>query len=168
LRVAGIRLPSNSTDLVLTMRARSGGGGMYWGRDWLWGLPVIVLTITLHICAFVLIERMLVLELSKTERHAGYRVTSITIVALIAITLHAFEAAIWAILYIFLKALPEPGDAILYSLSSITAFGHAPLFLDKRWQLLGAMEAMNGVILFGLTTAFLFAAVQLARPDRKD
>jgi hypothetical protein len=69
---------------------------------------------------------------------------------------------------VLLKATPDARDAVLYSLSSITAFGHAALYLDKRWQLLGAMEAMNGVILFGLTTAFLFSAVQLARPDRRD
>ncbi|WP_424363176.1 hypothetical protein [Methylocystis parvus] len=141
---------------------------MYWGGDWLWGLPVIVLTITLHICVFVFVERMLARSLKTRERHAAYRIASITLVALIAIALHAFEALIWAVLFVFVKALPDPRDAVLYSLSSITAFGHAPLFLDKRWQLLGAMEAMNGVILFGLTTAFLFAAVQLARPDRND
>lgn len=141
---------------------------MYWGGDWLWGLPVIVFTITLHICVLVLIERMLVRGLRQKERHGFYRVSAVTIVALCAITLHACEAFVWALLYVFLKAAPDSRDAVLYSLSSITAFGHAALFLDKRWQLLGAMEAMNGVILFGLTTAFLFSAVQLARPDRRD
>lgn len=141
---------------------------MYWGSDWLWGLPVIVITITLHICVLVLIERILIRELMQRERHGGYRISAITIVALFAITLHACEALVWALLYVLLKATPDARDAVLYSLSSITAFGHAALYLDKRWQLLGAMEAMNGVILFGLTTAFLFSAVQLARPDRRD
>jgi hypothetical protein len=141
---------------------------MYWGSDWLWGLPVIVFTITLHICVLVFIERMLVREMTHGERHAGYRISAITVVALFAIILHACEAFVWAFLYVLLKATPDARDAVLYSLSSITAFGHAALYLDKRWQLLGAMEAMNGVILFGLTTAFLFSAVQLARPDRRD
>lgn len=139
---------------------------MRWEEDWLWGLPIIVLTITLHICAFVLSERLLLRQLRRRVRSAGFRVAAITGVALMAIALHAFEALFWAALYMRLEALPDARDAVLYSLSAITAFGHASLFLERQWQLLGAMEAMNGVILFGLTTAFLFAAVQLARPDR--
>jgi hypothetical protein len=57
--------------------------------------------------------------------------------------------------------------AMLYSLSAITSYGHAEIFLEDRWKLLGAIEAMNGLILFGLTTAFLFAAIELVRPSRR-
>jgi hypothetical protein len=42
----------------------------------------------------------------------------------------------------------------------MTTYGHATLFLEDRWALLGAIEALNGVLLFGLTTAFLFAIIQ--------
>ena len=45
---------------------------------------------------------------------------------------------------------------MLYSLNAITSYGHESLALDDRWQLMGAMEALNGWLLFGLTTAFLF------------
>ena len=54
--------------------------------------------------------------------------------------------------------------AMLYSLSAITSYGHTEIFLEDHWKLLGAIEAMNGLILFGLTTAFLFAAIELVRP----
>ena len=33
-------------------------------------------------------------------------------------------------------------------------------FLEQRWQMMGALEALNGMLLFGLTTAFLFAMIQ--------
>ena len=56
---------------------------------------------------------------------------------------------------------------MLYSLSAITSFGHANIYLEDRWRLLGAIEAMNGVILFGLTTAFLFAAINEVWPIRR-
>jgi AcrR family transcriptional regulator len=36
------------------------------------------------------------------------------------------------------------------------SYGHATLFLEGQWQLMGALEALNGMLLFGLTTAFLF------------
>ena len=59
-----------------------------------------------------------------------------------------------------LGARPDFASAILYSLSAMTSYGHANLFLAKEWQLMGAIEALNGMMLFGLTTAFLFAVLQ--------
>jgi hypothetical protein len=56
--------------------------------------------------------------------------------------------------------LPDNKSAVLYSLGAMTTYGHATLFLEDRWALLGAIEALNGVLLFGLTTAFLFAIIQ--------
>jgi len=38
---------------------------------------------------------------------------------------------------------------MLYSLSAMTTYGHANLFLKDRWQLMGALEALNGMLLFG-------------------
>jgi hypothetical protein len=72
----------------------------------------------------------------------------------------AIEAAAWAVLHLWLAALPAWAPAMLYSLEAITSFGHADVYLEDRWRLLGAIEAVNGLILFGLTNAFLLAAVQ--------
>lgn len=76
---------------------------------------------------------------------------------LLATCLHGFEAILWAIAYRHLNALADNDSAVLYSLSAITSYGHANLVLEPRWQLMGALEALNGWLLFGLTTAFLFA-----------
>jgi hypothetical protein len=57
---------------------------------------------------------------------------------------------------------------MLYSLSALTTYGqtygHASALLPDHWKLLGALEALNGMLLFGLTTAFLFALVQEVWP----
>jgi len=78
---------------------------------------------------------------------------------LFATCLHGFEAILWAAAYRHLNALPDNDSAVLYSLSAITSYGHANLVLESRWQLMGALEALNGWLLFGLTTAFLFAII---------
>jgi hypothetical protein len=70
-------------------------------------------------------------------------------------------------LFIGVGAQSNMHDAMLYSLEAITSYGHADIFLVDRWKLLGAIEAVNGLILFGLTTAFLFAAIQQAWPLRR-
>jgi hypothetical protein len=73
---------------------------------------------------------------------------------LLATILHGTEVALWAGAYRFLGALPDNRSAMLYSLGAMTSYGHANLFLKAQWQLMGALEALNGMLLFGLTTAF--------------
>ena len=46
----------------------------------------------------------------------------------------------------------------------MTTYGHDNLALPYHCRLLGALEALNGVLLFGLTTAFLFAVAQRVWP----
>jgi hypothetical protein len=57
-------------------------------------------------------------------------------VALLATVLHGLEATLWALAYRLLDALPDDRSAILCSLSAVTSYGHANLFLKKRLQLM--------------------------------
>ncbi len=74
--------------------------------------------------------------------------------------LHGIEGSVWAVAYRLLGALPDVKSAMLYSLNAMTSYGHANLYLEPRWEMMGALEALNGWILFGLTTAFLFNVIQ--------
>ena len=53
---------------------------------------------------------------------------------------------------------------MLLSLNAMMTYGHDSLGPADHWRLMGALEALNGVILFGLTTAFLFSVLQGAWP----
>jgi hypothetical protein len=92
-------------------------------------------------------------------------------VALFATVLHGVEGTLWAASYRLLDALPDGKSAMLYSLSAMTSYGRASLFQKDRWQLMGALEALNGTLLFGLTTAFLFAMIrevwEIERKERR-
>jgi hypothetical protein len=89
------------------------------------------------------------------------------VVAVLLLTvLHAVEAGGWAGAYVALGARPDIVSAMLYSLSAMTSYGHADVFLAKHWQLMGAIEALNGMMLFGLSTAFLFAVLREHWPTR--
>jgi hypothetical protein len=130
-----------------------------WRANWEWGLPLIVLTVLIHVLGLgVIKQRALRISDGMVERRYP-KITSIVVMSattLLATSLHAIEAGMWAAAYRLLGALPDSRSAMLYSLSAITSYGHASLFLENHWQLLGAIEALNGWLLFGLTTAFLF------------
>ena len=140
-----------------------------WSNNWAWGLPLIVLTVLVHAFSLVVIRDRVVLELPLLlqARRSEVVLALLMVVSVLLLTvLHAVEALAWAGAYVALGARPDFASAMLYSLSAMTSYGHANLFLAKEWQLMGAIEALNGMLLFGLSTAFLFAVLRDHWPTR--
>jgi hypothetical protein len=138
-----------------------------WTGDWAWSLPLIVLTVVIHVCGLAVIGESVVKVLAESVDRRRFMMKFAIVMALtslLATILHGIEGAIWAAAYEFLGALPDARTAMLYSISAMTSYGHAALFLKDRWQMMGALEALNGMLLFGLTTAFLFAMIQRVWP----
>jgi hypothetical protein len=139
-----------------------------WSPDWAWGIPLIVLNVGIHVCGLALINDRVVRSLSGAGEHRRRAIPRFAVVmsvtTLLVTILHASEGFIWAVAYRLLGAMPDKRSAMLYSLSAMTSYGHADLFLQPRWQMMGALEALNGMLLFGLTTAFLFAIIQSVWP----
>lgn len=135
-----------------------------WSTNWAWGLPLIVLTVVFHAYSLGLMNKDVSARLSSTGRVRDLWSSVLVIggTALSATVLHGIEGAIWAAAYRLLGASPDNKSAMLYSLSAMTSYGHANLYLAPQWQMMGALEALNGWILFGLTTAFLFTVIQKA------
>ncbi len=141
----------------------------YWYSSWLWGMPLIAVTVMLHAAGLVLVRDMMQRFIaSRADRGAALHLNLAAVMGMAAglvTLLHLLEASVWAAAYVVvLGALPTPHVAMLYSVSAMTAYGHAAVFLTPRWQMLGALESLNGLILFGLSTAFLYGIIQRAWP----
>jgi hypothetical protein len=144
-----------------------------WDGNWAWSLPLILVTVIFHVIGLVFINQRVIRAKRFLRKGRGYlAVFSVILGAatLVAILLHAIEAAIWASVYKTLGALPDGKSAALYSLSAMTTYGHEHFDLANHWQLMGALEALNGMILFGLTTAFLYGMIRelLAQRSAED
>lgn len=140
-----------------------------WSNDWLWGLPLIVLTVLAHGFGLIGLQNGMLIPLRRfvhVSRSFNFGVFISTTVLLLTV-LHAIEAVAWALAYLWLGASPDARSAVLYSLSAITSYGHASLYLDEHWRLMGALEALNGMMLFGLTTAFLFSVLHESWASRR-
>jgi hypothetical protein len=132
------------------------------------GLSLIVLTIAIHTTAVVLMAFGLDKRVSvRADTHQPDRLRAIPkmighigAVALILAALHGVESVLWASAYWGLGALDSLSDASVYALATMTTFEIPGLTLPPRFQMLSALEAMNGVLLFGISTAFLFAVLQ--------
>jgi voltage-gated potassium channel Kch len=79
------------------------------------------------------------------------------------------EVALWAATYLWLDAIDGLEKAVYFSMVTFTTLGYGDIVLSERWRLLASFEAANGIILFGWTTALIFAVVQrIARSATRD
>jgi hypothetical protein len=139
--------------------------------NWTWGLSLIALTIAIHAAGVVMMVLVgFRIRVRLETRKLGLRhVLPIVIgvvgaVGLMLAVLHGIEAAIWAAAYVWLGALDSPKDAILYSVDSMTTRGASGLMLQQHWRMMGALEAADGMLLFGISTAYIFAVMQVCWP----
>jgi hypothetical protein len=127
-----------------------------WGIDWAWGLPLIVFTVMFHVIGLNFLKRRANGQIHSLRKHQSLAVAVLTLSLTV---LHAIESFAWALVFLWLGAVPDRPSAILYSLNALTAFGHTDITLERKWQLMGSMESLNGWILFGLSTAYLFVLI---------
>ena len=75
---------------------------MLWSSDWVWGMPLLMLTVVFHVCAFVLIVKALMhrVHSERNARNLAHFFVAIALTALSAAALHGLEAMAWAILYV--------------------------------------------------------------------
>ena len=143
--------------------------------NWAWGLSLIALTIAIHAMGVVMMAIAGLGIRARLEiRNLGLRHVILIVtggvgaVGLLLAVLHGIEATIWAAAYVWLGALNSPKDAILYSLDSMTTRGASGLMLELHWQMMGALEAADGMLLFGISTAYIFAEMQVSWPMLSD
>jgi hypothetical protein len=82
---------------------------------------------------------------------------------------HLAEVLVWALVYAIFDVAP-PGTALIYfAFVNYTTLGYGDVTPAERWHLLGPMTAMNGVLLFGWSTAVIFEVLRRALlPNRSD
>jgi len=100
---------------------------------------------------------------------------SILSTSCVLILLHILEAFLWALLFFVLPAqggLNSLREALYFSMVTFTTLGYGDITLNADWRLLAGVEGMVGIVVFGLTTALLFAVIQrswqISHPKRED
>ena len=117
------------------------------------------MTVLMHVFGLIMIRNVVIdlLEHAAGGRRFSFVFAVVMGSAVLLVTvLHAIDAAVWGAAYLLLGALPDAKTAMLYSLGAMTTYGHAAIYLEPQWQMMGAVEALNGVVLFGFTIATLF------------
>lgn len=136
-------------------------------NNWIWGLSLIALTIAIHATSVTfMVSTLHGIRVRLEHRACGLPrvftivIGTITTMGLLLAALHVIEAGLWAAIYVWLGAFRSPQAAILYSVDSMTTRGASGLMPDSHWTMMGALEGIDGVMLFGISTAFIITVMQ--------
>jgi hypothetical protein len=82
---------------------------------------------------------------------------SVMVVTVLLLMLaHTAEVVVWSLSYAVVGAAPAGSDLLYFAFVNYTTLGYGDVTPVKAWQLLGPMAAMNGILMFGWSTAVLF------------
>lgn len=136
------------------------------GAIWTWRLALTAVTIAIPATGVVMIALVGTRIRSRSEKgYVGLRYGTAIVIGVVGMTglllavLHGIEAAIRAAVCLWMGALHSPVAAMLYSIDSMTTRGALGLPLPQPWLMMGALEAADGVLLFGISTAYMFGVL---------
>ena len=75
------------------------------------------------------------------------------------VLLHLLEITTWALIYVRNNAVADLQSALYFSAVTYTTTGYGDVVLPKDWRLVGAVEALTGILMCGWSTGFFFAVV---------
>ncbi|HEU4711952.1 MAG TPA: potassium channel family protein [Pyrinomonadaceae bacterium] len=100
--------------------------------------------------------------LTKLRLQALVLVLVFAVVTLLSLV----EAGIWAAFYYVRELFPDFETAFYFSLGTYSTIGYGDVVLPQRWRLLGGIEGISGVLLCGLSAAFVFALLNALLQSR--
>ena len=127
------------------------------------GIAAAIVTICLvtHVAGILLMAEWLLRKRDDLERTASRRYSAVLIVTLFAsvLLLHVVQTSLWALFYYAQGLFNDFETALYFSMVSFTTIGYGDVLLPRSWRLLGVIEGFSGVLLCGISTAFMFAVV---------
>ncbi|MCC8937524.1 hypothetical protein H8A99_13840 [Bradyrhizobium sp. Arg68] len=126
------------------------------------GVSAVACTIFVHAFALAAAVNLFRYEKKRGRTGAGALIdlAIVTLVVSFAFVAHLIEIALWAVLLVVCGEFQEYGSAYYHSAVNYTTLGYGDLLLTPSWRLPGPLEATKGALMFGVSTAMVFAVIQ--------
>ena len=128
------------------------------------GVAVTVTFFTIIVQALVLMPTIHFVRYELRVGRAGVRfwrdVGIVAGAALVALAAHLVAIATWALVFSLCGEFSHLAVAVYHSGMNYTTLGDSDMVMSPSWRLLASLEAANGMLMFGVSTAILFAVIQ--------
>jgi Ion channel len=136
-------------------------------RQLLVGTAVSVCNIAIHALVMALVVQISSrIARAKHTVQQSLRLTTVMIatasIATVPVLMaaHFSEVMVWSLAYAIVDAAPAGADPVYFAFVNYTTLGYGDVTPVERWRLLGPITAMNGVLLFGWSTAVIFEVLR--------
>src|SRR5947208_4275251 len=130
-------------------------------RQLLVGSGVSICNIVIHALVMTALVRVLqTVSARKTSRPAVRLIAVMVATVSVLMAAHTSEVIVWSLAYAIVDAAPAGADPVYFAFVNYTTLGYGDVTPVERWRLLGPMTAMNGVLLFGWSTAVIFEVLR--------
>ncbi len=137
-------------------------------RQFLVGGGVSVVNIAIHALVMTIVVRVARTASMKKKSQLSLFLIAVMIPTVsVLMVAHALEVIVWSLAYSIVDAAPAGANLVYFAFVNYTTLGYGDVVPVERWRLLGPMTAMNGILLFGWSTAVIFEVLRktLGRPE---
>jgi hypothetical protein len=131
------------------------------------GTIVISLTVLIHTFGLIAVTHVMAWLVAHFRMH-GRRSRVIAMITVVFGLFAILTVEIWlrAIFHLLIGSFPDIATALYFSSVTFSTLGYGDVLPPERWRLLAALEAVNGFLLIGWSTAYLIAASTRVGPFR--
>jgi polyferredoxin len=121
------------------------------------GLVVSLVNISIHAVIMAMVSRA-----ARWAADIAFdkNIARLVLVMMAAVTVlmaaHIIEIGVWALAYAALDVAPHRAEAFYFAFVNYTTLGYGDMLPKEYWRVLGPMAAMNGIMLFGWSTAVIY------------
>ena len=132
-------------------------------RQFLVSIPVSVCNIAIHAIVMTTVLWVVRVADERPTSRQSLRLVAVMIATVsVFMAAHTVEVLVWSLAYVMVGAAPPGTDFIYFAFVNYTTLGYGDVTPIERWNLLGPMTAMNGVLMFGWSTAVIFEVLRRA------
>lgn len=126
------------------------------------GSIAVLCTIFIHALAVVATVRFFRYERERGRTRAGILVDLpiLVLTTAFAFVAHLIEITLWAALFQICGEFKNLAGAFYHSAVNYSTLGYGDVIMSPSWKLLGPLEAADGALMFGVSTAIIFTVIQ--------
>ena len=134
------------------------------------GTATVALSMGIQLMAVVFMVRRLMRLMGEHGDSNSFRTDALilSIVMTVMFVGHILQITIWALLFLLLQEFTDFTTAFYHSTVNFASLGYGDIVMSEKWRLLGALEASNGVLMFGLTTGTVLTVMNRLFARHKD
>lgn len=127
------------------------------------GLGIIVFCMMIQ-CAMIAAVVRPIMTKADRDMDAGFFSLAIHLSSVLVTLLagNLLQVAIWGTSFMILGEFDSIHAAFYHSMVNFTALGYGDLVMTEKHRLLGSLEALNGMIMLGLSTSVMYAVFRFS------